>query len=221
MVTERKDGEAPPREEPTAEDAPSMPRGHTESTDPPPELVAQSEPLVLPIEQDEITESAPETDKEEESVGEAVREQEREEGAKRGSPRSPRSAQNRDSSRPPRGEGRKNTQNVRQLLLTDVVERALRSNLLLRTHLAGTLAINLLDSPDHFVLDWTGDKPVVRPGKVDAPDCTLHISESNLLRVAAGDLNPQIGMLSEKIRVEGRLSFAVYFFNLVVPPNGH
>jgi hypothetical protein len=49
------------------------------------------------------------------------------------------------------------------------------------------------------------------------PDCVIRINQTNLLKIAAGDLNPQVAMLSSKIKVSGRASLAIYFFNLVAP----
>jgi putative sterol carrier protein len=46
------------------------------------------------------------------------------------------------------------------------------------------------------------------------------MSEDHLKRIWQGELNPQIAMLSEKIRVEGRKAVAIYLFNLIAPP-GH
>ena len=82
-----------------------------------------------------------------------------------------------------------------------------------------------LTNGKRFGLDWRQADLVVAPLEGDlsghgAPDCTIRLSEDNLLRVASGDLNPQVGMLSDKIRVTGKVSFAVYFFNLIAPrPN--
>ncbi|MFM1847500.1 MAG: sterol transfer family, partial [Pseudomonadota bacterium] len=73
-----------------------------------------------------------------------------------------------------------------------------------------------------YGFDWRQDDLVVVPLQGDlkgvgAADCSIRLSEDSLLRVASGDLNPQVGMLSDKIKVQGKVSFAVYFFNLVAP----
>ena len=48
-------------------------------------------------------------------------------------------------------------------------------------------------------------------------DCYISLNDRDVYRIYRGDLNPQIAMLSDKIEVGGKLSFAVYFFNLIAP----
>lgn len=119
--------------------------------------------------------------------------------------------------RPDRRPERPRPQGAKGLLLGEVQERAYQADSLLRTHLTGTTGLLFTNSGEQYVLDWTSEKPEVRQGAAENPDCVIRMSEQNLLKIASGDLNPQIGMLSDKIKVEGKLSFAVYFFNLVVP----
>jgi putative sterol carrier protein len=90
----------------------------------------------------------------------------------------------------------------------------------LKIQLTGVVAVVLSSCGETFLFDWMGERLQLRAGPMENPDCIIHLTEQNLLQVASGDLNPQLGMLSDKIRVEGKLSFAVYFFNLVVPRGG-
>jgi putative sterol carrier protein len=48
-------------------------------------------------------------------------------------------------------------------------------------------------------------------------DAHILLSEQHLMAVRSGDLNPQVGMLTEKIKVRGKVSPAVYIFNLIAP----
>lgn len=126
----------------------------------------------------------------------------------------------RDSPRPPPPERRRPAANVRELF-EDVKARASRASPRLRECLLGTMMIELT-SGKKFGLDWRQADLIIVPLEGDvsaygAPDCSIRLSEDNLLRIANGDLNPQVGMLSEKIRVTGKVSFAVYFFNLIAP----
>jgi hypothetical protein len=124
-------------------------------------------------------------------------------------------------SAPPPPERRRPPANAHELMLEEVKARAQRAGTRLRECLLGTLLIELTNGKK-FGFDWRQAELVVVPLEgelkgVGAADCTIRLSEDNLMRVASGDLNPQVGMLSDKIRVQGKVSFAVYFFNLVAP----
>ena len=130
---------------------------------------------------------------------------------------------------PPRSDERLRPPNsAKELLIDQMAGRARRANPRLKEHLAGQVFVEIVDSSERYLCDWrTADLktalvpalPKSAPVQTDleVSECTIRISEDNLLRVANGDLNPQVGMLSEKIKVSGRLSMAVYFFNLIAP----
>ncbi|MCX6114147.1 MAG: SCP2 sterol-binding domain-containing protein [Proteobacteria bacterium] len=48
-------------------------------------------------------------------------------------------------------------------------------------------------------------------------ECIVSLNEQSLMAVRSGDLNPQVAMLSDKIRIKGKVGMAVYLFNLVAP----
>ena len=104
-----------------------------------------------------------------------------------------------------------------ELLLRELLERAKRANQRLRQYLEGVLVIDVLNLGKKFVCDWTGPELKTAPATSDAADCTIHLNEEHLLSVASGDLNPQVAMLSDKIKIEGKSGLAVYFFNLIAP----
>ncbi len=108
---------------------------------------------------------------------------------------------------------------ARQLLLEQVQERAQNANDKLKLHLAGSLLVEVLDKNEKYLLNWKDQLPTVselqKDGLQDC-DCSLKIRESDLLRIANGELNPQVAMLSDKIQGRGKLGLAVYFFNLIV-----
>lgn len=108
---------------------------------------------------------------------------------------------------------------ARQLILEDVQERVQIANERLRANLLGSLLIEVSDKKERYLLDWK--EPVARVTQLDkdnnpGADCSLKISERDLLRIANGELNPQVAMLSDKVQGQGKLGLAVYFFNLVV-----
>jgi hypothetical protein len=130
---------------------------------------------------------------------------------------------------------RRAIQNGRDVLCEELPDRAQRAAIRLKPFLTGVLVVELTNSGERFVFDWRSDTPKTTPINKDvvvsideqaAPtvsddrvqaDACISISEQHLMSIRAGDLNPQIGMLTEKIRVRGKVSPAVYLFNLVAP----
>lgn len=121
----------------------------------------------------------------------------------------------------PQPERRRAPSNADDVLIDELKARAQRAGPRLRECLLGTLLIELTNGKK-YGFDWRQGELLVAPlagdlGGVGPADCTIRLSEDNLLRIANGDLNPQVGMLSDKIKVDGKVSFAVYFFNLIAP----
>ena len=103
-----------------------------------------------------------------------------------------------------------------ETLLTDeILERARRADVKLRSQLTGKILISLDDG--NYLFDWSKENVSAEKSDATSADCSIALSDANLLSIASGDLNPQIGMLSEKIVVNGDVGLAVYFFNLVAP----
>jgi putative sterol carrier protein len=95
--------------------------------------------------------------------------------------------------------------------------------------------VELTNSGERFLFDWREEAPkvtsvaretvlstdesqgvVVTAEKINA-DSFILLSEQHLMSIRAGDLNPQVGMLTDKIKVRGKVSPAVYIFNLIAP----
>lgn len=114
-------------------------------------------------------------------------------------------------------ERRRNFANARELMTDELRTRATQSSDRLRACLTGSIIVKLKERGEKYLFDWTGATPRVESTDQAEGDCVINVSEGNLLKIAAGELNPQIGMLSEKIQVQGKLSLAVYFFNLIAP----
>jgi hypothetical protein len=115
-------------------------------------------------------------------------------------------------------EERRRTVDIRSLddVLAFIVASARPGALLLKSHLTGTLVLQVSDPNQAYCVDWTTDTLEIRKGDLEGADCRIAISRADLIRVARGELNPQIGMLSGKIRASGNPEMAMYFFNLVV-----
>lgn len=135
----------------------------------------------------------------------------------------PQAARPRAENRAARGRNSERTgppSTVQELIEGDLRGRAEAANVRLRAQLLGSILIHFVNSGKKYLFDWSTDNLVITSTVPDTADCVIRITEQNLLRVVSGDLNPQIAMLSDKINVSGRLSLAVYFFNLIVPHSG-
>jgi hypothetical protein len=130
---------------------------------------------------------------------------------------------------------RRAIQNGRDVICEELPERAQRAALRLKPYLTGVLVVEFTNSGERFVFDWRDEAPKTHPigrevvvsisgdgassvsnDKVQA-DAVIALSEQHVMSIRSGDLNPQIGMLTEKIRVKGKVSSAVYLFNLIAP----
>lgn len=107
-----------------------------------------------------------------------------------------------------------------EILSERLKEQTQLANARLRAQLTGSILIELTPSGKKFIFDWSGDNLTFGPCDGGQADCTIRLSGESLVRIAKGELNPQIAMLSDKLEVSGRLSLAIYFFNLIVPPSG-
>lgn len=124
---------------------------------------------------------------------------------------------------------RKVIQNGRDVLCEELPGRASRAKLRLKPHLTCALVVELVSSGEKFLFDWKGEEPKVTPlsGAVagstpestdpSAVDSIISLTEQNLMAVRSGDLNPQVAMLADKIKVKGKIGPAVYLFNLIAP----
>jgi hypothetical protein len=124
---------------------------------------------------------------------------------------------------------RKVIQNGRDVLCEELPSRAARAKLRLKPHLTCVLGLELSSSGERFIFDWKGDEPKVAPaggpltvneensGEATVVDSIISLTEQNLMAVRSGDLNPQVAMLADKIKVKGKIGPAVYLFNLIAP----
>jgi hypothetical protein len=124
---------------------------------------------------------------------------------------------------------RKVIQNARDVICEELPARAQRAKLRLRPQLTGAFVIEIANTGEKFLFDWRGEEAKVTPvsGPVDLAaadntdpskvDSIISISDQHMMAVRSGDLNPQVAMLADKIRVQGKIGPAVYLFNLVAP----
>jgi putative sterol carrier protein len=107
--------------------------------------------------------------------------------------------------------------NAREVLTQFVSNRSERADDKLRSHLVGKIVIRVEGTSEQYLFELIKGRAQVLEDSSAIGDCTIRVSEANLMRVVAGELNPQIAMLSGKIKVEGKAKLAIYFFNLVAP----
>lgn len=130
---------------------------------------------------------------------------------------------------------RKAVETARDVVCEELPYRAQRAAARLKPFLTGTFIFEFTNSGEKFLFDWRGDLPVTKPlprgvavscdesqGFVSTDsavnvDTAVLVSEQHLMAVRSGSLNPQVGMLTEKIRVKGKVGPAVYIFNVVAP----
>lgn len=129
---------------------------------------------------------------------------------------------------------RKVIQNGRDVMCEELPDRAQRAGLRLKPYLTARILMELSNSGERYLFDWREDAPKVSavpreiavtteelapetPSDKVVVDAHIVLSEQHLMAIRSGDLNPQVGMLTEKIKVKGKVSPAVYIFNLIAP----
>ncbi len=110
---------------------------------------------------------------------------------------------------------KRKTNDFNDLILNELPLRAAKANDLLKSKLKGKIAIKV--SGEKFSFDWTSAQVTVKSGTLEACDTEIEISSQDLMRISSGLVNPQIAMLSERIKVKGNPEFAIYLFNLIAP----
>jgi hypothetical protein len=120
------------------------------------------------------------------------------------------------------------------VLTEELPFRAEKAAARLKPFLTARVLFELSDSGDKYLFDWTDKGPIVTSLPKDSVviidedekaaksegtrvDTTIALSERAVMAIRSGELNPQVGMLTEKIQVLGKVSPAVYIFNVIAP----
>lgn len=109
--------------------------------------------------------------------------------------------------------------NPKELFLEAIPYRAKESAATLRTHLTGKIGFSIQDTNEKFCIDWSSAECQVKANHPETLDCHVSLSSGDLMRIASGDLNAQIAMLSTRVLIQGKADYAVYVFNLIAPYN--
>jgi hypothetical protein len=130
---------------------------------------------------------------------------------------------------------RKQIQSGRDVVCEELPFRAERAATRIKPYLTTTIVFELTNSGERFLFDWRESAPKISPlarevvvscddgagvevtGQKVNVDTVIAVSEMNLMAIRAGNLNPQVGMLTDKIRVKGKVGPAVYVFNVIAP----
>lgn len=131
------------------------------------------------------------------------------------------SQKRRDSYRARR---RRNFDRAQEFFTEGLTARVERITDKLRSQVDGLIQISVIDKKEHYYLDGRGGALQVLEklsDKKDSADCVINVIEKDLLKIVEGGLNPQVAMLSDKIKVEGKSALAIYFFNLLAPKTRH
>jgi hypothetical protein len=130
---------------------------------------------------------------------------------------------------------RKQIQSGRDVVCEELPFRAERAATRIKPYLTATIVFELTNSGERILFDWRESAPKISPlaretvvscddgrgveisaQKVNV-DTVIAVSEMNLMAIRSGNLNPQVGMLTDKIRVKGKVGPAVYVFNVIAP----
>lgn len=92
----------------------------------------------------------------------------------------------------------------------------------LHENLLGVVAVEVTDNNLANVkyrryVDWRSEKILCSELYEGVPDTTVTVSEHVLMEISRGNLNPQIALVSNRVRVSGKVGFGIYFFNLISP----
>jgi putative sterol carrier protein len=107
--------------------------------------------------------------------------------------------------------------NAREVLTQFVPNRSERADEKLRAHLVGKILVRIEGTSEEYLFELNKGRAQVQEISSPSADCAIRVSEANLMRLVAGELNPQIAMLSGKVKIEGKAELAIYFFNLIAP----
>jgi len=131
--------------------------------------------------------------------------------------RSRRKSDSDDKDQPANRRSKKNF-SLGELLEQEVPVRASVAGDKLRISLTGSIVVQIDGKKQRHVYDWSASELQSEVTEEDQRgDCLIRVSEENIMRISRGELNPQIAMLTDKIKVEGKNELAIYFFNLIAP----
>lgn len=199
----------------------------TENTESDPDLTASDEARIEAFSASEQVSDEPQDGDEEETWSNQSRNNDSDEDDFEGDDEA--SDVDDDQSTPPR----KKIETGIDVLTEELPFRAEKAAGRLKPFLSARVVFELSNSDRRFLFDWADNGPVVSslaketqlllegaaPGKEGEiqVDTVITLSERSVMSIRSGDLNPQVGMLTDKIRVLGKVAPAVYIFNVIAP----
>ncbi|NLF25830.1 MAG: SCP2 sterol-binding domain-containing protein [Deltaproteobacteria bacterium] len=110
------------------------------------------------------------------------------------------------------------SKDLRDFIMGEIGARSERAGRKLKTQLSSLVQLELTDLNHSFLFDWQGSDLRIHEGSDPQADCRIALSSTDLWSISNGELNAQIAMLSDKVKVSGKAGVAVYFFNLFAHP---
>ncbi|MDP8221860.1 MAG: SCP2 sterol-binding domain-containing protein [Candidatus Lernaella stagnicola] len=65
------------------------------------------------------------------------------------------------------------------------------------------------DDGGEWHVDLTGDAPAVASGPAESANCTVTVTDEDLLAIIDGSLNPQMAFMTGKVKISGDMSLAM------------
>ena len=129
---------------------------------------------------------------------------------------------------------RKRIETSGDVLTEELPYRAEKAAARLKPFLTARVVFEISNTGDKYLFEWTEQGPRVSHLGKDAAiriegegtveeeashrvDTVICLSERSVMAIRSGDLNTQVGMLTDKIRVSGQIAPAVYIFNVIAP----
>eukprot|EP00967_Tisochrysis_lutea_P136289 scaffold242936_cov27-Tisochrysis_lutea.AAC.1 len=103
----------------------------------------------------------------------------------------------------------------------ETMETNLNSQPALAGKVNGSFAFNITGGPAGASATWSvvakGPSPSVTPKKMEKADCTITISDENLVALASGKINGMSAYMSGKMKVKGNMGLAQKLAALMGP----
>lgn len=129
---------------------------------------------------------------------------------------------------------RKRIETSGDVLMEELPYRADKAAARLKPFLTARVVFEISNTGDKYLFEWAEQGPRVSQLGTDAAvsvdgegavedkaphrvDTIIRLSERSVMAIRSGDLNPQVGMLTDKIQVSGQIAPAVYIFNVIAP----
>lgn len=108
---------------------------------------------------------------------------------------------------------------IADLLRKRLTRARIRRREKIKSLVQGYNLIHITENKVDILIQWLDDDVTVENKSLPLEElsCKIIMNKSNFSKITQGKLNPQIALLSDKVKVEGKVNNAVYLFNLLAP----